>query len=55
VGVVLLLGTPRFRRLTYNLDAFVVFSIVASLVFFTLFLLLPVFSTVVTALVEGVV
>lgn len=53
MGVVLLLGTPRFRRLTYNLDAFVVFSIVASLVFFTLFLLLPVFSTIVAALVEG--
>jgi len=52
VGAVLPLGTSRLRRLVYNVDAFVVFSVVASAVFFTLFLLLPVFSTIVAALAE---
>lgn len=47
------LGTLRLKRLVYGLDAFVVFSVVASATFFTLFLLLPVFSTIVVALVEG--
>ncbi len=46
-------GTLRLRRLIHSLDAFIVFSIVASAAFFTLFLLLPVFSTLVVALVEG--
>jgi len=50
---VLPLGTLRLKRLVYGLDAFVVFSVVASATFFTLFLLLPVFSTIVVALVEG--
>jgi len=53
VGVVPALGTLRLRKLIYSLDVFVVFSIAASVVFFTLFLLLPVFSTLVVALVEG--
>ncbi len=47
------LSTLRLKRLAYSLDAFVVFSVVASAVFFALFLLLPVFSTIVVALVEG--
>jgi len=50
---VLPLSTLRLKRLAYSLDAFVVFSVVASAVFFALFLLLPVFSTIVVALVEG--
>ena len=47
------LSTLRLKRLAYSLDAFVVFSVAASAVFFALFLLLPVFSTIVVALVEG--